>query len=45
MTLAQFSGLSKGMNGGKDSVFPDNFLESIYFSVQRTQLGFHEKAK
>lgn len=44
MTLAQFSNLSKNMNGeGPD--FPDEFLLKTYESIQRKQLGFHEKQK
>jgi Sec7-like guanine-nucleotide exchange factor len=45
MTLKQFANLSKGMNGSPDSEFPPDFLEAVYLSVQKTQLGFHEKMK
>ena len=45
MTLQQFSKLSKGMNGSNDAVFPEEFLETIYASVQKKPLGVHEKLK
>lgn len=45
MTLAQFSKLSKGMNGSPDAEFPADYLEAIYTSVQRTPLAVHEKLK
>jgi Sec7-like guanine-nucleotide exchange factor len=45
MTLPQFSKLSKGMNGSPDAEFPNDFLEAIYISVQKTPLGVHEKLK
>lgn len=45
MTLAQFSKLSKGMNGSPDAEFTPEFLETIYNSIQRKPLGVHEKLK
>ena len=33
------------MNGSKDAVFADDFLETIYNSIQRKPLGVHEKLK
>lgn len=43
MTLNQFANLSKGMNGPND--FKVEFLEKIYKSIEKTQLGFHEKMR
>lgn len=44
MTLAQFNNLSKNMNG-PGSEFPADFLEKVYSSIEKKQLGFHSKLK
>jgi|JI61114C2RNA_FD_contig_41_4874001_length_2044_multi_2_in_0_out_0_2 brefeldin A-inhibited guanine nucleotide-exchange protein len=43
MKLADVTKLAKGMNKGAD--FPQEYLISLYNSVQKSQLGFHEKQK
>ena len=43
MDLQSFMGLAKTLNGDKG--FTERFLEEIYKSVKKTQLGFHVKAK
>lgn len=45
MSLQEFSKLSKGMNGSKEAVFEESFLEIIYNSIQKKPLGVHEKLK
>ena len=40
MTIDQFRNLSKNMNG-PGSEFPQDFLEKIYASIEKKQLGFH----
>ncbi len=42
MTLEQFRNLSKNMNG-PGLEFPHDFLEKVYNSIQKKQLGFHSK--
>lgn len=39
MKFAEFTKLSKGMNDKAD--FPVEYLQSLYNSIQRSQLGFH----
>lgn len=43
MKLADFTKLAKGMNKGAD--FPQEYLAGLYSSIQKSQLGFHEKQK
>jgi brefeldin A-resistance guanine nucleotide exchange factor 1 len=41
MKFIDFQKLAKGMNEGKD--FPLPYLQHLYNSIQKNQLGFHKK--